>query len=64
MLQTVWYDPTNNTWQAWTACHNRNAPFADMMGTCLVMHSGGKAERMTVNPDGTVRVMEVIPDGT
>ena len=60
-LEAVWWNPATGDWQVWTACKDRNAMFADMTGTCLVLHSNGAASRMTINPDGTIRLHEVKP---
>jgi hypothetical protein len=63
-LQTIWRVVHPNgtvSWQAWTACHDRNAPFEQMLGTALVLHANGSADRMTIRPDDTTQIMTVMP---
>lgn len=63
-LQTVWRCVGGDgrvTWQVWTACHDRNAPFNDMLGTFMQLHPTGAVDRVTLSPDGTERIMEVMP---
>lgn len=63
-LQTVWrvvHPDGSISWQAWTACHDRNAPFEQMLGTALVMHANGSADRITIRPDDTTHLMTVMP---
>lgn len=63
-LQTVWrvVDDTGAvTWQAWTSCHDRNAPFNEMLGTSLHLEPEGGVTRVTIRPDDTEHMFAVMP---
>lgn len=61
-LETVWrVGDGSGRWQVWTSVADRSAPFAAMLGTMLQLHPSGKAERITLRPDGTLDIMEVMP---
>lgn len=49
------------TWQVWTACHNRNAPLHEMLGTFMQLNADGSATRVTYRPDDTVHEFECLP---
>lgn len=62
-LETVWRvvrDDGTVTWQCWTATPDRNAPFHAMLGTAIVLHPTGAAQRMTLGPDDSVTLMDVM----
>ena len=62
-LQTIWrhVDPFGHvTWQVWTACHDRNAPYHDMLGTHLALQPDGSATRVTLRPNDETHIMEVM----
>lgn len=63
-LMTVWrvLQPDGSVmWQAVTACHDKNAPYRDLLGTSLRMYADGHAERHTIRPDDTEMVLQVMP---
>ena len=63
-LQTVWRvtDPFGNVgWQVYTACHDRNAAWRDMLGTHMQLNPNGSVTRVTLRPDDTVHEMLVMP---
>ena len=62
-LETVWrvQGPNNQSqWQIWTACLDRNAPFHQMMGTCMQLGADGRVTRVTYRPDDTESIIEVM----
>lgn len=63
-LETVWrvvLPDGRVQWEVWTAVKDRNAPFHGMQGTNLTLHDDGSVTRVTINPDMTDRVIEVMP---
>ena len=59
-LETVWR--TKSGWLCYTAIVDRGAPFTDCIGTALLLNHDGSACRVTLNPDGTERMMQVMPE--
>lgn len=63
-LQTVWrvVDAHGRvTWQVWTACADRNAPFTQMLGTHMQLNPDGSVTRVSLRPDDTVHTFDVMP---
>lgn len=63
-LQTVWrvVDPLGNvSFQVWTACADRNAPFHKMLGTHMDLRADGSVTRVSLRPDDTVHTFDVMP---
>lgn len=63
-LQTVWRVVDQHgavTWQVYTACQDRNAPFHQMLGTALHLQPNGAVTRVTLRTDDTVHEMEIMP---
>ncbi len=54
-------DTGHVSWQIYTACPDRGAPFERMLGTFMLIQEDGSVDLVTSRPDGTVEYMEVMP---